>query len=75
MIPLTVGVGWSEFDESETTNLFAYNLSAKRFCRIVLGKDTEVTPPSNAGLLQAATSEDVSELFTSDDGLIPARTP
>lgn len=72
---MPVGVGWSEFDESETTNLFAYNLSAKRFCRIVFGKDIEVTPPSNAGLLQAANSEDVSELFTSDDGLLPARTP
>ena len=60
-----IGQGWGAIGSTESENLFAYNLFAKCFCRIVFGNSIEVTPPSDIGAIKIITDEEINGMFRS----------
>lgn len=63
-----LGPGWGSSEESESKNLFAYNVFAKCFCQIVFDSDIEIKPPSDVGMITIATDEDINSIMDATFG-------
>lgn len=59
-----LGAGFLSDDTRESSTLFAYNRSAKLFCKIVFNSDIAVVPPNDTGIITLAEAQDIANLFS-----------